>query len=64
VSALTEFVCVGGLIQRQDPGDPLPHLPAGLITEDLMKDYVLIFHKNTEKDMLLFLNDDLWTHCP
>jgi hypothetical protein len=33
----------------------------GLIPEDLMKDGSLIFNKDTEKDLLLFLNEDLWT---
>ncbi len=29
--------------------------------EDLMKDGALIFNMDTEKDLLLFLNEDLWT---
>lgn len=33
----------------------------GLIPEDLMKDGSLIFNRDTEKDLLLFLNEDLWT---
>ena len=33
----------------------------GLIPEDLMKDGALIFNGDTEKDLLLFLNEDLWT---
>jgi hypothetical protein len=33
----------------------------GLMPEDLMKDGALIFNRDTEKDMLLFLNEDLWT---
>jgi hypothetical protein len=33
----------------------------GLKPEDLMKDGSLIFNNNTEKDLLLFLNEDLWT---
>jgi hypothetical protein len=33
----------------------------GLLPEDLMKDGALIFNKETEKDLLLFLNEDLWT---
>jgi hypothetical protein len=33
----------------------------GLIAEDLMKDGSLVFNKDTEKDLLLFLNEDLWT---
>ena len=33
----------------------------GLIPEDLMKDGSLIFNKDTEQDLLLFLNEDLWT---
>ncbi len=32
-----------------------------LIPEDLMKDGALIFNKDTEKDLLLCLNEDLWT---
>ena len=32
----------------------------GLIAEDLMKDGSLVFNKDTEKDLLLFLNEDLW----
>jgi hypothetical protein len=32
----------------------------GLNSEDLMKDGSLIFNKDTEKDLLLFLNEDLW----
>jgi hypothetical protein len=33
----------------------------GLIPEELMKDGTLMFNKDTEKDLLLFLNEDLWT---
>jgi hypothetical protein len=33
----------------------------GLIPEDLMKDGSLVFNRDTEKDLLLFLNEDLWT---
>ena len=33
----------------------------GLVPEDLMKDGALIFNRDTEKDLLLFLNEDLWT---
>lgn len=33
----------------------------GLSHDELMKDGSLIFNKNTEKDLLLFLNEDLWT---
>jgi hypothetical protein len=33
----------------------------GLKPEDLMKDGSLIFNDSTEKDLLLFLNEDLWT---
>jgi len=33
----------------------------GLSSEELMKDGSLIFTKDTEKDLLLFLNEDLWT---
>ena len=33
----------------------------GLLPDDLMKDGALIFNKDTEKDLLLFLNEDLWT---
>jgi hypothetical protein len=33
----------------------------GLIPGDLMKDGSLVFNKDTEKDLLLFLNEDLWT---
>ena len=33
----------------------------GLLPDDLMKDDALIFNKDTEKDLLLFLNEDLWT---
>lgn len=33
----------------------------GLDPEDLMKDGCLVFTKDTEKDLLLFLNEDLWT---
>lgn len=33
----------------------------GLSPEILMKDGSLIFNKVTEKDLLLFLNEDLWT---
>jgi hypothetical protein len=36
-------------------------LEHGLTPENLMKDGALIFNKDTEKDMLLFLNEDLWT---
>lgn len=36
-------------------------LDHGLTPENLMKDGKLIFNKDTEKDMLLFLNEDLWT---
>jgi len=32
-----------------------------LIAENLMKDDALIFNKETEQDILLFLNEDLWT---
>jgi hypothetical protein len=32
-----------------------------LIAEDLMKDDALIFNKETEQDILLLLNEDLWT---
>jgi hypothetical protein len=33
----------------------------GLNPEELMKDGSLIFDRDTEKDLLLFLNEDLWT---
>jgi hypothetical protein len=33
----------------------------GLSPETLMKDGSLIFNRDTEKDLLLFLNEDLWT---
>lgn len=33
----------------------------GLTPEELMKDGSLNFNKDTEKDLLLFLNEDLWT---
>jgi hypothetical protein len=33
----------------------------GLMPEELMKDGSLIFNRDTEKDLLLFLNEDLWT---
>jgi hypothetical protein len=33
----------------------------GLVPKELMKDDSLIFNKDTEKDLLLFLNEDLWT---
>ena len=33
----------------------------GLKPVDLMKDDALIFNRDTEKDLLLFLNEDLWT---
>lgn len=33
----------------------------GLREEDLMKNGSLVFNKDTEKDLLLFLNEDLWT---
>jgi hypothetical protein len=33
----------------------------GLTPENLMKDGALVFNKDTEKEMLLFLNEDLWT---
>ena len=33
----------------------------GLEPENLMKDGALIFNSDTEKDLLLFLNEDLWT---
>jgi hypothetical protein len=33
----------------------------GLAADDLIKDGTLIFNKDTEKDMLLFLNEDLWS---
>lgn len=33
----------------------------GLNPQDLMKDDTLVFNKDTERDMLLFLNEDLWT---
>jgi Kiwa protein KwaB-like len=36
-------------------------LEHGLTPETLIKDGTLIFNKDTEKDMLLFLNEDLWT---
>lgn len=36
-------------------------LDHGLIPETLIKDGALIFNRDTEKDMLLFLNEDLWT---
>jgi hypothetical protein len=36
-------------------------LEHGLTPENLMKDGALIFNKDTEKDMLLFLNENLWT---
>jgi hypothetical protein len=36
-------------------------LEHGLTPESLIKDGTLIFNKDTEKDMLLFLNEDLWT---
>ena len=33
----------------------------GLEPDDLMKDGALIFNRDTERDLLLFLNEDLWT---
>jgi hypothetical protein len=33
----------------------------GLIPDNLMRDGELVFNKDTEKEMLLFLNEDLWT---
>jgi hypothetical protein len=33
----------------------------GLEPDDLMKDGALIFNSDTERDLLLFLNEDLWT---
>lgn len=36
-------------------------LEHGLTPENLMIDGKLIFNKDTEKEMLLFLNEDLWT---
>jgi hypothetical protein len=33
----------------------------GLLPENLTKDGSLVFNKDTEKDLLLFLNEDLWT---
>ena len=33
----------------------------GLTPEELLKDGALIFNRDTEKDLLLFLNEDLWT---
>jgi hypothetical protein len=33
----------------------------GLSPENLMKDDTLVFNKDTEQDILLFLNEDLWT---
>jgi hypothetical protein len=33
----------------------------GLKPEDLMKDGSLVFNNDTENDLLLFLNEDLWT---
>jgi hypothetical protein len=36
-------------------------LEHGLTPESLIQDGALIFNKDTEKDMLLFLNEDLWT---
>jgi hypothetical protein len=33
----------------------------GLAVEDLMRDGSLVFNKDTERDLLLFLNEDLWT---
>jgi hypothetical protein len=33
----------------------------GLAAEDPMKDGSLIFNKDTERNLLLFLNEDLWT---
>jgi hypothetical protein len=33
----------------------------GLSPENLMKDDALVFSKDTEQDILLFLNEDLWT---
>jgi hypothetical protein len=36
-------------------------LEHGLTPENLMENGALVFNKDTEKDMLLFLNEDLWT---
>jgi hypothetical protein len=33
----------------------------GLAADNLMKDGSLVFNKDTERDLLLFLNEDLWT---
>jgi hypothetical protein len=33
----------------------------GLAADDLMKDGSLVFNKDTERDLLLCLNEDLWT---
>lgn len=33
----------------------------GLMAEDLLHDGLLVFNKHTERDLLLFLNEDLWT---
>jgi hypothetical protein len=33
----------------------------GLAADQLMRDGLLVFNKDTERDLLLFLNEDLWT---
>lgn len=33
----------------------------GLVADNLLKDGSLVFNKDTERDLLLFLNEDLWT---
>ena len=48
-------------LPRLTPGILSARMTAhGLIPEDLMKDGSLIFNRDTEKDLLLFLNEDLW----